>query len=148
MIYILFFLFFFAWIWGTSVAQREVFTWRNSKKTVGPVGFIGMDYHGNRLFENASVLGMLFMSGFMAVCDPMTIVMIIPAYAFYCIAYRLVYNEQYYGKLFVNRKKIDSDYHFFGKWTVKNLNTVWYVLFLVAVMIAGTAVYVFKSKVV
>jgi hypothetical protein len=148
MIYILFFLFFFAWVWGTSVAQREVFTWRNSKKTEGPVGFIGMDYHGTRIFENIAVLGMVTMSGFMSMYDPMAIIMVIPAFAFYCIAYCLVYNEQYYGRMFVNRRKIDSDYHFFGKWTVKNLNTAWYILFLVAVIVAGTAVYVLKSEVI
>lgn len=108
-------------IWGISVANREVFTWRKSKKTEGPVWFLGKDYHGNRIFENIGVVGTMFLLPLLYMSNIGTYYFIPALYSTSWMIYCFVYNKQYYGKWFTDRSKIDNDYVFFGK-TIKNVN--------------------------
>lgn len=109
--------------WGISVANREVFIWRKSKKTEGPVWFLGKDYHGNRIFENIGVVGTMFLLPSLYMSNVGTYYFIPALYSTSWLCYRFIYNKQYYGKWFVDRSKIDNDYGVFGK-SIKNVNTI------------------------
>jgi hypothetical protein len=99
-------------LWGIVVGEREAYTWKTSvERRIS--SFTGVDYHGNRMLEVA----MIAMMQLILICIDLylfsLICLILANVAFTHIFYRASYNIKYYGKIFVDRRKVDSVYRVF-----------------------------------
>lgn len=134
----------FGALWGIAVGEREAYTWKQgiARKNFS---FSFLDYHGNRMIEVFSIFASLILIAGIDLLYSSKVFLVIALLAFMHIFYRASYNLNYYGYMWVDRKKIDNVYKVFN-WKIPHLSTKLLIV-IYTVVDLGMALCIYLNEV-